>query len=113
MSQSQPQTITELWDETQRLNEQVAALQQRLARYENVDETNEQAAPVAPRADNDAGVWNVWPYCWALNAHRYFIEWFHSFHGRLEEAHLAWRNKQARIAFWQTPHPEEITLKLL
>lgn len=112
MSQSQPQTITELWDETQRLNEQVAALQQRLARYENVDETNEQASSVAPQTDN-SDVWNVWPYCWALNAHRCVIEWFHSFHGRLEEVYLVRRNKRERIAFWQTPHPEEITLKLL
>ncbi len=112
MSQSQPLTITELWDETQRLNEQVTALQQRLARYENVDKTHEQAVPIVSATDNNA-VWNVWPYCWALSIRRCVVEWFHSFHGRLEEMRLMRRNKRERIAFWQRPHPEEITLKLL
>lgn len=108
MSRNQALTINELWDETQRLNEEIADLQARLARYENVEPASTRATD-----EHDADAWNVWPYCWALSVRRRIAEWFHSFHRRLEEVRLTRRNKQAREAFWQRPHPEEITLKLL
>ena len=101
-------TVAELWDETQRLNEQVAALQARLARYEKVDSADSVEA-----SNDEADVWNVWPYCWVTGAYHRVLERFHSFHATLHSAWLTGRNRRLRVAFWQKPHPEEIELKLL
>lgn len=107
-------SINELWDETQRLNDEVAALQQRLARYESVEapaQFNENAE--SHDENRDAEVWNVWPYCWATNAYGFCLKGFHSFHARLQNEHLKRRNRKLRTAFWRKPHPEDITLELV
>ena len=103
-------TIRELWNETQRLNEEIAALQTRLSHYENIERSSHKNRK-PQEAERD--VWNVWPYSWAIHAHRNFSECLHSFHGKLSQMRLAWYNKRARAAFWQRPHHEELTLKLL
>ncbi len=111
MSRSQQAlTIRELWNETQRLNAEIAALQTRLSHYENTERPSHKNLKAE---EDDHDVWNVWPYNWAINAHRSFCECLHSFHGKLLEMRLARRNKRARVTFWQQPHHEEITLKLV
>ena len=103
-------TVKELWSETQRLNTEIAVLQTRLARYENTEQSSHKNLETE---EDIRDVWNVWPYSWAINVHRRFSECLHSFHGKLSAMRLSWYNKRVRAAFWQQPHHEEITLKLV
>jgi hypothetical protein len=110
MSHSQQSLIIEeLWGETQRLNAEIAALQTRLSQYEDI----EYSATESEQVQNEPEVWNVWPYCWAISAHRYLSRRFHSFHERLVDAQLARDNRRAREAFWEQPHHEDTPLKLV
>jgi hypothetical protein len=107
-----------LWDETQRLNEQVAALQERLALYEDVEfegssSTRLTTLKAQARREEDTDVWNVWPYSWAIGAANFFSIRFHSFHENLNEWRMTRRNRKEQVEFWQQPHPEDISLKLL
>jgi hypothetical protein len=117
MSRSQQAVlIDELWDETQRLNEQVAALQERLAMYEDVEfegSTSTRLTTLKAQARREEDAWDVWPYCWVLGARDFFACRFHSFHEKLVEWSLSRRNKKERVEFWQQPHPEDISLKLM
>jgi hypothetical protein len=111
--------IDELWDETQRLNEQVASLQDRLALYEEVEMpsqwSNSRLTTLQARAsrEDDANPWSVWPYSWAISARMITLSRLHSFHAKLHESGLAWRNRRERKGFWRRPHPEDISLKLM
>ncbi|HEX8237841.1 MAG TPA: hypothetical protein VF600_18005 [Abditibacteriaceae bacterium] len=117
MSRSQQAVlIDELWDETQRLNEQVASLQERLALYEDISYENSSSTRLTTlkaQARREEDAWDVWPYCWAIGAHAFFALRLHSFHEKLNEWRLSRRNKKERSEFWQQPHPEDISLKLM
>lgn len=80
-------TLETLHDENRRLNAQLAHLQNRLARYEEIED------------ETDAPQWNVWPYCWVVVATDFCSERFHSFHGKLIDARLTKRNLRSRRAF--------------
>ena len=115
---NQALTIKEVWNETQRLNAEVAALQTRLSRYEDLERAVPSSTGSARRGENtedatDQGVWDVWPYSWAISAYHCLRGRLHSFHQKLLEMRLAQFNKRARAAFWQQPHHEEITLRLV
>ena len=102
--------IEELWSETQRLNEEIAALQTRLSQYEDI----EYSTPAEDeKVEAEPDVWSVWPYSWAISAHRFLSERFHSFHENLLGARLARDNRRARVAFWDQPHHEDTPLKLI
>jgi len=105
MSQHHAVLIDELWNETERLQARVAQLQAQLAQVETQRETE------TPNKDED--VWNVWPYSWAQSgwsfANSFLSNRFHSFH----EKRLMHKNRKSQRAFWQTPHPEDIEMKLV
>lgn len=111
--------IDELWDETQRLQEQVASLQDRLALYEDIEMpaqwSNARLTTLQAQAarEEDSNPWNIWPYSWAISVHMSTLLRLHSFHAKLQDSQLSWRNKRSRVGFWRRPHPEEITLKLM
>jgi hypothetical protein len=117
MSRSQQAVlIDELWDETQRLNEQVAALQERLAMYEDIDyeaSSSTHLTTLKAHARREEEMWDVWPYCWVVGAHGFLVARFHWFHEKLIEWRLSRSNKKELTEFWQQPHPEDISLKLL
>jgi hypothetical protein len=111
MSHSQQALIIEeLWSETQRLNAEIAALQVRLSQYEDIE-----YSATAPESEttSEPDVWSVWPYSWAISAHRYMSNRFHSFHERLLNTQLARDNRRARVAFWEQPSHEDTPLKLI
>jgi hypothetical protein len=95
------QTLETLHDENRRLNAQVVQLQNRLARYEELEEAE------------DADQWNVWPYCWILAAAEVCTERFHSFHGKLIDARLSRRNLRARRDYEMKCADESRVLRLL
>ncbi|HEX8833216.1 MAG TPA: hypothetical protein VF719_03390 [Abditibacteriaceae bacterium] len=108
-------TVDELWDETQRLTAELEQVQSRLARLQS------GTTGVEIEAD-DEDVWNVWPYSWARDGWEKSRDFsrgrLHSFQGKLCDGslatwRLAWENKKQRIRFWQTPHPEEISLEIV
>jgi len=108
--------IEALWEETQRLNAEVAMLQSRLAAHE--DSANEVQPdpesvlhPVTDAGTSD--VWNVWPYKQAIDAYHYFNNRFHSFHENLFVGWLGWHNRRAQAAFQQCRCQDEIKLKLI
>jgi len=108
MSQHHAILIDELWNETERLQARVAELQSQLAQSQPAQ--SQIAQPVEEPCDD---VWNVWPYSWAQSGWSFtrifFADRFHSLH----ENHLARRNRRVQRAFWQTPHPEDIELKVI
>jgi hypothetical protein len=116
MSHSQQALIIEeLWSETQRLNAEITALQTRLSRYEAIKYFTPDAEPNTrgEKTESEPDAWGVWPYCWAISAHRYLSDRFHSFHERLVEARLVRANRRAHEAFWEQPYYEDTALKLI
>jgi hypothetical protein len=90
-------SLQELWDEVEHLNRSVSALQTRLAQVqENAEPGQIERAESTTQA---APPWDVWPYTWAINLHRWQAARFHSFHENLFMWRLAKHNRRARMLF--------------
>ena len=124
MSQTnQAISLEVLWNETQRLNEALAALQkqqkQQLRAVEKDGQRSASPGQDLPGRDlsgdfsEDSDVWNVWPYIWAKNLQSYCVACLHSFHGNLLDKRLARHNQQARGALEQGAPQTEVTLRLI
>jgi hypothetical protein len=100
---TQPLTMNELWEETERLRTKVEQLQTRLQLQQD------------SIASGGADVWNVWPYSWAVSgwqaAQIFCCECFHSFHGNLSAWRLERRNRRAVACL--SARPEAVKLELV
>ena len=102
--------LSELWEETSRLEAELVALKARLK------SELATASAVAMREDPIPEPWDVAPYCWAIKAKRVALRQtgraWHGFCEKRAQHKLSRHNRHTQLAWSDTSH-DEPTLHLV